>query len=429
MFKRLFLIGILSLAPLSLFAKKEALIVAVGQYKNSKKMLHVGHDISKMEYLLEQRGFEVTVLRDAQATYRNVVKHLKSYQDLSRNDVFVFYDTSHGVQIPDLNDDEADGLDEAFALYDATFDNESIADVKGILVDDELELLLGKISAKKLMIIDACHSGSFHKGLSTGYTTKGLHRSQSFHNSKKSFFSKRYNQKVENLVVLSASKDSQLSIDTPKNGGLFTDTLYKILDKNSNINFKDLTSKSVEIIKQKKFNNLKPQEPQLHSTNNHENIEIDVYLQEKETKSGGNVEDYLDRIIQKSQGNRISIHSIKQHYRVGSSIYFDINTFRKKGYLYILNVGANKIERIFPNRFFTSSRIVSTRFRFPSKGFDIEADISNNKRQERTVAYVILSDKPIVQLEQNSKLSFERLKRVFRNSNLSVGKSDFWVFR
>jgi len=43
---------------------------------------------------------------------------------------------------------------------------------RGLLIDDELEILLGQISAKKLMIIDACHSGSFYKGLNEGYTIK-----------------------------------------------------------------------------------------------------------------------------------------------------------------------------------------------------------------------------------------------------------------
>jgi hypothetical protein len=440
MFKKLFIIWLIALTPILLFAKKEALIVAVGKYKNSKRVLHVGHDISKMEYLLEKQGFRVTILKDHQATYRNVVRHLKSYQQLSKNDVFVFYDTSHGVQIPDLNGDEADGQDEAFALYDATFDNVSIADVKGILVDDELELLLDRIHAKKLMIIDACHSGSFYKSSSffianssDSYTTKALNCSKNFYNNRKKFFSKTHKTDIKNLVVLSASKDNQLSIDTPTKGGLFTDTIYHVWDKNPNITFKDLTHKSMQIIKEQKFNNIKPQQPQLHSSNNQENTDMSLYLQD--------VEGYLDMTVKKSRKNPIFIKSVRPHYRVNSSIFFDINTRHKKGYLYILNVGEKKIERIFPNRYFSSSQILSTKFRFPSKKFAIQADITNHKRQQRTVAYAILSDTPIIQLEQNEKLSFELLKKIFGNPNkkgwwsdmfsskVSVAKSDFWVFR
>ena len=434
MFKRLFLIGLIALLPILLSAKKEALIVAVGKYKNSKKVLHVGYDISNMEYLLEKQGFHVEILRDNQATYRNVVEQLKSYQSLSKNDVFVFYDTSHGVQIPDKNGDELDNFDEALVLYDAIFYNEKIVDVKeGILVDDELEFLLAKIRAKKLMMIDACHSGSFHKGFSVGYTTKGIERSVNFKNSRVKYFSQNHNSRVENLVVLSASKDNELSIDTPNSGGLFTDTVYKIWDKNPNISFKDLTYKTAQIIKTKEYDNLKPQQPQLESTNNQENTSVNLYLQD--------VEGYLDMDVRESHNNPISIKSVRPHYRIGSSIFFNINTFKKKGYLYILNVGERKIERIFPNRYYKSSKILNTKFRFPSRRFEIKAIISNHQKQQRTVVYAILSNKPIKQLENSSHLSFSILQDIFGNpnqkgwlkrifsSNISVGKSDFWVYR
>jgi len=87
------------------------------------------------------------------------------------------------------------------------------------------------------------------------------------------------------------------------------------------------------------------------------------------------------------------------------------------------------------------SKILNDKFRFPSKRFEIKATISNHQKQQRTVAYAILSNSPIVQLENNSRLSFAILKDIFGDpsqsgwlngifsSNISVGKSDFWVFR
>lgn len=434
MIKRLFLIGLIALTPISLLAKKEALIVAVGQYKNnSQKKLHVGHDISKMEYLLNTKGFHVTILRDSQATYYNVVNHLKYYQTLSSHDTFVFYNTSHGVQIEDFNDDEKDNLDEAFVLYDATFNNSSISTVKGILIDDELDFLLSKISAKKLMIIDACHSGTPHKGLSVGYTTKGVSRSTRFKNSKRDLFTKKQNHNVKNLVVLSASKDNELSIDTPDKGGLFTDTLYHVWNDNPRINFKELANKTSKIISKKRYDNLKPQQPQVYSTNNEEYMETSLYLQD--------IEGYMDMVVQKSKKNPIGLYSKYSKYRVGDNISFKINPQNKKGYLYLLNIGEKKVKKLFPNPYQKSSKISSKICYIPSKNFEIKAHISNGKKEQRTVAYAILSDKPIRLLENSQELSFKTLEKIFGNPNkkswwkdmfsskISVAKSTFTVVR
>lgn len=56
----------------------------------------------------------------------------------------------HGGQLPDLNGDEPDGLDETWCLYD------------GQLIDDEIYFLLGqfKPDTRILVFSDSCHSGS-----------------------------------------------------------------------------------------------------------------------------------------------------------------------------------------------------------------------------------------------------------------------------
>ena len=428
MIKKLFLIGLLALTPITLLAQKQALIVAVGQYRDSSiRQLHVGYDINKMQYLLEKRGFKVTILKDSEATYRNVIKQLISYRNLSKNDIFVFYNTSHGVQIDDLNGDENDGKDEAFALYDVTTNNSSVADIKGLLVDDELNFLLSKIPAKKMMITDSCHGGSSYKGLSFGkYTTKSLSCSSNFKNSREAYFRQKHPNNVKNLVVLSASKDNQLSIDTSDNGGLFTDTLYTVWENNPKISFKELTSKVSVIIKKHSYDNIKPQEPQIHTTNNQEDIEINLYLQD--------VEGYLDMMIRKNQKNHIKLYSKLKTYKVGDNISFKIDTKKRKGHLYILNIDEKKIVKIFPNIYHKSSKIKATNFYFPPKNtnFNIEASISNHKSSQRTVAYAILSNRPIKELESNQKFSFKSLKRIFQNHNnsrISIAKSLFLVVR
>jgi hypothetical protein len=60
----------------------------------------------------------------------------------------------HGTQRPDHGGDEDDGRDEGFCFYD------------GIMWDDEIADLLGMFARHitVMMIVDACHSGSMHRG-------------------------------------------------------------------------------------------------------------------------------------------------------------------------------------------------------------------------------------------------------------------------
>ena len=436
MFKRfLIIMGLIVMSPITLFAKKEALIVAVGKYRDPNiPRLHVASDIKKMEYLLKQNGFHVVVLRDRYATLSRVVNQLKSYSTLSANDVFLFYDTSHGVQIPDLNSDEADGKDEAFALYDTTFYQNSVIDTRGLLIDDEMDILLSRIKAKKLMITDTCHSGSIHKGFSP-FTIKSLNTSLNFHNYKKVMLRRRDLKKPKKLISISASKDSELSIDDG-DGGIFTTAIYEIWRNNPNISFKELTYKSGETIKKitKTASNLKPQEPQLYSSDNKSSSEpINLYLQD--------IEGYLDMVMKSAKSGTFIFDSYRKRYIVGSHISFDIDTQNRKGYLYILNITDRGVDRIYPNQITPKSQISKSRFTFPNK-FTIEATIGNPYlRKERTVAYAILSDTIIREFEYPNRINFDTLKKIFGNPNksswldifssreISIAKSQFYVKR
>ena len=89
--------------------QKEALLVGVAKYQNGDTLPGIELDINRMKRLLESRGFHVRVLFNQQATLANVKNSLNSYRNLSSNDSFFFYVSSHGTQIEDLNGDEADG--------------------------------------------------------------------------------------------------------------------------------------------------------------------------------------------------------------------------------------------------------------------------------------------------------------------------------
>jgi uncharacterized caspase-like protein len=101
----------------------------------------------------------IKVLKGNGAKFANIQREFQSLSEkLSDNDRFVFHFSGHGTQIddvPPVNDEADDGLDEALCPADVT------ADGKNLIVDDQLADWLGDIRAEKItVILDCCHSGT-----------------------------------------------------------------------------------------------------------------------------------------------------------------------------------------------------------------------------------------------------------------------------
>ncbi len=114
-------------------------------------------DVDNMERILTTQGFQVTVLKTAEATHDNILDKLRSItSSLNADDIFVFYYSGHGGQQPDLDslvEDELDGKDETLVAYDRQ------------IIDDELhEIWLSIVAgARIVMISDSCNSGSNYR--------------------------------------------------------------------------------------------------------------------------------------------------------------------------------------------------------------------------------------------------------------------------
>ncbi len=86
-------------------------------------------------------------------------------------DQVVFFFSGHGSQIPDVNGDESDGLDETLAPADVLSDGAS-----NDITDDELHAWLGTLPTTQVtVILDSCHSGSASRALGD-LRTKALPR-------------------------------------------------------------------------------------------------------------------------------------------------------------------------------------------------------------------------------------------------------------
>jgi hypothetical protein len=115
-------------------------------------------DARDMQAIAQSQGLNVEMLLTEQATYGEVLNKLDDLANLLKSgDLLVVSYSGHGGHVPDLNGDEADGLDETWCLYD------------GQLLDDELYGAWMKFQAgiRILVFSDSCHSGTVLRMMKT----------------------------------------------------------------------------------------------------------------------------------------------------------------------------------------------------------------------------------------------------------------------
>jgi hypothetical protein len=130
------------------------------------------NDAQDMAKALRKQGFNgrgITVLTDADATRKHVLAALTKLVDQAKpGDHLVFTFSSHGTQVPNRagDDEEPDGLDEAFACHEIRQKGDSW-DRSTVIVDDELRDLFARLPDGVLLevFLDTCHSGSGLKDL------------------------------------------------------------------------------------------------------------------------------------------------------------------------------------------------------------------------------------------------------------------------
>ena len=138
-----------------------------------KRSLHIGindypgtgsdlsgcvNDANDWRETLEARDFQATSLIDGEASKSNMIEAIsKIVADTGRDDISVITYSGHGTWVPDEDDDEVDGRDEALCPHDISQGQ--------ILTDDELYDIFSERNrgARIIMISDSCHSGTVSK--------------------------------------------------------------------------------------------------------------------------------------------------------------------------------------------------------------------------------------------------------------------------
>ncbi|TGE03843.1 caspase family protein [Hymenobacter fodinae] len=125
------------------------------------------NDARDLAALARQQGFaqsEIALTQEVTADF--VDSSLRRFADLMKpDDLFLLTYSGHGGQLTDFNDDEAqdekDGLDETWCLYDRQ------------MSDDELYMLWAHfpLGSRLLVLSDSCHSGSVVKNSFYGTST------------------------------------------------------------------------------------------------------------------------------------------------------------------------------------------------------------------------------------------------------------------
>lgn len=108
-------------------------------------------DAEDMFELARSQKFRAKILRTEKATAKNVETAIRrAARQLSAGDTFFLSYAGHGSQVEDLTDDEWDGADETWCLYDRMF------------LDDEQRALYAEFAKGVNIVVlsDSCHSGS-----------------------------------------------------------------------------------------------------------------------------------------------------------------------------------------------------------------------------------------------------------------------------
>lgn len=195
-------------------------------------------DANDMAAIAQSQGFRVSTLLTQAATRQAVLDSLRqAAQTLQSGDILMLSYSGHGGQLPDLNSDEADALDETWCLFD------------GELVDDELYEAFGQFVAgvRILVFSDSCHSGTVtrdvyyanlrratdqtivYRCLPRELVMRVYQANKEFYDPilKRRAIAERLDALQSSVLLISGCQDNQYSADGQYNG-LFTGVLKEV---------------------------------------------------------------------------------------------------------------------------------------------------------------------------------------------------------
>lgn len=224
----------LALLPLAASADRHALLIGVGDYRESglPDLSSVSQDLKLMQSVLQDRlgggqeGIQITVLLDQEATHLGIQAAIEALAHQVKPGDFVYLHYSgHGSQTPDRNGDEIrTGQDQTWVSYGARSPRFTGLDHYDIL-DDELHQWLAPIAERAQQVVvvsDSCHSGTMTRG-NRGSSFAASSFPTSPMSEEHPLARQTYQPKnLETLVSVSAAQDDELAQLLDKQHSLFT---------------------------------------------------------------------------------------------------------------------------------------------------------------------------------------------------------------
>ena len=190
------------------------------------------NDANDMQAIAKKNRFESGILLDEEVTLASIKKHfMVAAKKLQPGDIFFFSYSGHGTQVPDKSNDEADGKDEAWVLFDQ------------LLIDDEIGQFKEwfQPGVRILIVSDSCHSGTMLKHMSDnelqhiGKFIPYQSLPPKITNKNNVPHDGRLAKKGATVISLTACQDNQFAVESNGNG-LFTAAIKRAIGDNGRFN-------------------------------------------------------------------------------------------------------------------------------------------------------------------------------------------------
>ena len=391
--------ALVGLAPVAGHAEQRALLVGVGQYVTPGIDLPgIDLDLERMRETLQRMGFEdrqIRTLTNSEATSAKVIAAFEGWlkQGVQPNDRVVFYFSGHGSNVPDMDGDETDKVDEVLVTHDMRRARvNGKASLTGVVSDDKLATLISSNPSRNIwVIVDSCHSGTVTRSFKM--KTRSLGADEVY---KKSFtydgmpaegssaFSRDVPRAAQsNFVSLTAAADGEQAIGTMR-GGLFTigltEAITRLAAAQKEITVNALRDEAATYIKAK-VDKEQVHTPQISGNASLAEGKLQIVpiaapataAAASPTLSGPNYRRLSELVA--AQTRRLSVASPRSRYAVDEAVTLTVD-LPAPGFLNVVSVdAADNATVLFPNRHQESNAVTAGKFTLPTTqmGFELLA--------------------------------------------------------
>lgn len=234
MWLRLYLVLCIIQSSLAILAQqKRAFMVGISHYDTSLtgyqwNNINGTEDIKLLYPIMQNQGFDITILLDEDATYEGITNKLNLFiNKCTKGDIVYIHFSTHGQPVEDISGDEEDGWDEAIIPIDAyKIYKKGVYEGNKHLLDDLLNKYISRLRNKigpkgfLYVVIDACHAGTSSRA--NDETIRGTRVGFTYNNkvfkpstNKKSHYRIEHSNKQSDVMFIEACRPDQVNREIP----------------------------------------------------------------------------------------------------------------------------------------------------------------------------------------------------------------------